>query len=269
MEQQRSLSPAGVLNASRPWRMTIGLIGLVAGLGLVVIALATPPGGSVFLKWNAVMVGLAFSGCSIIGLIGGDRAGIDTLTATGSAAVLAGAWAVIGPFLLGAPHEQALFAITVVSGLVAVPMAAEATLNRVADEKLANRLNLWDSPTQREQAIRRWKIGTGLVGVVLGGLLVGAALLFPVGQVHTLPHTLWSGMLIAGASAISAWCYTRRFMQAGQVAGALAALGGLWAVAGAFAIGMPHGSVLFFVTLAAGEFSALLAGYGLVGYGSQ
>jgi hypothetical protein len=112
---------------------------------------------------------------------------------------------------------------------------------------------------------RTWGAWLGVAGVVLG--LILAAVATVTGLVGTVPAAqpaIVAGLVIALASAVSAFSYRYLRTSVMQVAGGVTALASVWAIIGPFILGYPIDSVLLVVSVLVGVVTASLTGFALI-----
>ncbi len=244
------------------WKGWPGILGIVAGLGLIISVLLFTSEEQAVLGRNTILLGSVLLVLSAVGAFGVDYLRKQVLQLLGWATIGLGLWAVIKSFVLSTPQDSPLFVITIITGVVTVLVATYALLTLPpADDEEPLLATLMGS-----EVLRSLDVQLGLFGTVLGLLLLTVAMMTPVDDMSGAigQSAVIAGVAIALFSVLSIISY--RYVRAGlgQLLSGLLALAGIWAIAAAFLLGYPTDSVLFGLSIITGIATVLLATYTLV-----
>lgn len=238
------------------WAAWLGMIGVVLGLVLVGVATVTGWMESLPAGQNAVISGLVIAVGSAVSAVSYRYLRTIVMQVAGGITVLAGLWAIIGPFILSYPLDSVLLVVSVLVGVLIASLAGFALISAPPIDDAAKPLNDIFGQT--------WRGWAGMPGLVAGVLLLTLAFLAN-GEASSVVrvNTGVVGAALAILSALCAFGYGRQREAVVQLAGWLTVLVGFWAVISAFVLGTV-GSSHFLVTVFTGLLAVLTASYALL-----
>lgn len=247
---------------SATWKGWPGILGIVAGLGLIISALAFTGEDQAVLGRNTILLGSVLLVLSAVGAFGVDYLRKQVLNLLGWSTILLGLWAIIKSFVLSTPQDSPLFVITIITGVVTVLVATYALLTvPPADDEKPLLAGLMGS-----EGLGSLDAQLSLLGMGLGLLLLIVAMMTPIDDTSGAisQSAVITGAAIALLSVFSTLSYRYVRTGLGQLLSGLLALAGIWAIAAAFLLGYALDSVLFGLSTITGIASVLLAAYALV-----
>lgn len=240
----------------RTWGAWLGIMGVVLGLSLVVVAVVTGWGETLPTGQNAIITGLGIAVGSAVSALSYRYLRTIVMQVAGGITALVGLWAVIGPFILAYPLDSTLLVVSVLVGVLTTSLTGFALISASPIDDAAKPLN--------DIFAQKWRGWSGMPGLAAGLLLLALALLASGEASSAVKLNIGIiGAALASLSAICAFGYGRLPEAVVQLSGWLTILVGFWALVSAFVFGTV-GSALFLVTVFTALLTVLTTSYAML-----
>lgn len=239
--------------ANPAWGGRLGVIGVVAGLALIVVTLLLGTWQSADLNREVIITGFMIAVFSLVTAFSYSNLRNLVVQIFGGLTILAGAWAVISPFVLGFAYDNLLFPLSIITGLITAPLAGYAVFN-LPPERNKPLLNLFS---------RGWNGWLGVLGFFAGlALIIVVILLGDESVLSVNANVVGVGLMFTGAVGALANNALRHSTM--QLIGWATVLIGLWSIVGPFVLRAPIDAPLFGIMVITGVVSAPVAAYAIV-----